>query len=542
MAADETLSSMEMAEQRRERKRQTDRNAQRQHRKRQKQYIEELEAQITLLKAPGPTETSQLATQNIMLQDELKQMYSLWDEMEHILHRQRELRKQSILNLPPMVSHGCATPNEDGNQDNNPGPQELMVDSINVINDLSGHSATHQEPEITHGPSESIGLSGLEDLMLHESTAASHMPGILSQDTDLDLDTNFDMFTTHDGSIDKILNGGSHLFDESNAGSIPVADPPAAQISPVHDRHQPLSVLDQLSAIPAQTSRSRPHTETRALIRSPRRSKRTRGRNSAKTDSTPHDQDQTLGFAAQNEPSWEDITSSRQPDTLDGFMELFGAYMEHCIPALSPTIWSIDGAPESCQNLPMLLSPPLPRDKPLHTIIERASKNPDTIGPPTLVDFLFDNPRNTLSVDLKKYLAPVQKARRTSEFLATYWVLYLFLRWQIVRTDEAYQSLPPWFRPTPLQLSVLHSVTADLIAWPEIREGLIHMSLADSAALQEVSVDVGKYLTVDVPVAEHDLLNDPQKIASQILNLSNWKLDRKFFDLYPQWKSLSAAG
>ena len=159
--------------------------------------------------------------------------------------------------------------------------------------------------------------------------------------------------------------------------------------------------------------------------------------------------------------------------------------MEHCIPALGPTIWPIHEAPRT-QHLPMFLSPPLPRDRPLHNIIERASKNPAAIGPPTLVDFLFDNPTNTLSVDLKKYLAPVQKVRRTSEFLATYWVLYLFLRvsrvthkprafpslclltsrqWQILRTDEAYQSLPPWFRPTPLQLTVLHPVTADLIAW-----------------------------------------------------------------------------
>lgn len=62
---------MEMAKLRRERKRQTDRNAQREHRKRQKQYIEELEAQITLLKSPGPSETSQLATQNIRLREEV---------------------------------------------------------------------------------------------------------------------------------------------------------------------------------------------------------------------------------------------------------------------------------------------------------------------------------------------------------------------------------------------------------------------------------------------------------------------------------------
>lgn len=67
------------------------------------------------------------------------------------------------------------------------------------------------------------------------------------------------------------------------------------------------------------------------------------------------------------------------------------------------------------------------------------------------------------------------------------------------------------------------------------------MSLEDSEALQEVSADVGKYLTVDISVAEHDLLNDPQQIASQILNLANWTLDTKFFDQYPQWNGIASA-
>lgn len=59
------------AETRRAKKRQTDRNAQRQHRKRQKQYIEGLEAQISLLKSAGKSESSQLAAQNLQLQDEV---------------------------------------------------------------------------------------------------------------------------------------------------------------------------------------------------------------------------------------------------------------------------------------------------------------------------------------------------------------------------------------------------------------------------------------------------------------------------------------
>lgn len=71
LGANEAINMTADAESRRAKKRQTDRNAQRQHRKRQKQYIEGLEAQISLLKSAGKTEASQLAAQNLQLQDEV---------------------------------------------------------------------------------------------------------------------------------------------------------------------------------------------------------------------------------------------------------------------------------------------------------------------------------------------------------------------------------------------------------------------------------------------------------------------------------------
>ncbi|KAM5353391.1 hypothetical protein ACJ41O_000041 [Fusarium nematophilum] len=522
---------MEAAELRRERKRQTDRNAQRQHRKRQKQYIEELEAQIALLKSTGQTKTSQLAAQNLTLQDELKQMHSLWDEMEDLMQRQRDIRRQSILNVPIVVPEACRTPSDDDNRDNDASPRQFTVDSSASKNDPP---VTCPEPGLTGEPSDAIGLSELDELVMQGTDPVTHFPTVV-QDADLELDGNFEMFTTQDNTIDAIFHGEPSLFDACDAGLLAATERPSTA------RQEPQDQEVRGAPCASNQGQRTPTRATRLLrnaSKSPRRFRRSRVQNSHKPDTAVH-QGQLTEYSTGNEPSWYDPGSHHQRDPLDGFMELFGAYMEHCIPALSPTIWSIDGAPEARHNMPMLLFPPLPKDKPLHGIIERASKNPDSIGPPTLVDFLFDNPRNSLSVDLKTYLAPMRRTRRTSEFLATYWVLYLLLRWQIVQSDEAYQSLPPWLRPTPLQLSVLHPVMADLIAWPEIREGLIHMSLSDSQTLHDISYDVGRYLTVDIQAAEHDLLNDPQQISAQILNLSNWKLDREFFDRYPQWKSLA---
>lgn len=84
------------------------------------------------------------------------------------------------------------------------------------------------------------------------------------------------------------------------------------------------------------------------------------------------------------------------------------------------------------RSLPHVLMPPLPEDTYVHEIIERARSNAVSrrmlLDAPTLADFLVDNPTNVLSADLKKYLEPVRRSRRTAEYLGTYWVSYLLLR------------------------------------------------------------------------------------------------------------------
>lgn len=80
------------------------------------------------------------------------------------------------------------------------------------------------------------------------------------------------------------------------------------------------------------------------------------------------------------------------------------------------------------QILPSILDPSTPQDQHVHFMIQRARLQSTRLSAPNLTDFLFENPNNVLSIDLKHYLEPVRKARRTAEFFATYWVLYLLLR------------------------------------------------------------------------------------------------------------------
>lgn len=63
--------------QRRERKRQTDRVAQREHRKRQKLYIEQLEAQLKILKSSDQSETARLAVENFRMREEVRPSFPL---------------------------------------------------------------------------------------------------------------------------------------------------------------------------------------------------------------------------------------------------------------------------------------------------------------------------------------------------------------------------------------------------------------------------------------------------------------------------------
>jgi hypothetical protein len=64
-------SQAEAEKRRRERKRFTDKLAQRHHRKRQKLYIEELEGRLNLLKSGADSGTAELVAQNLRLQEEV---------------------------------------------------------------------------------------------------------------------------------------------------------------------------------------------------------------------------------------------------------------------------------------------------------------------------------------------------------------------------------------------------------------------------------------------------------------------------------------
>ena len=118
------------------------------------------------------------------------------------------------------------------------------------------------------------------------------------------------------------------------------------------------------------------------------------------------------------------------PSDSQTFPQWLEAFMFESIPGLLNPRWlSSEFSSGGSSGRPLIpLSPASKEDETVIDMIERARASIDDIGPPDLMEFLLDNPKNTLSVDLKKFLEPVRKSKGTSEFLATYWVLYLLLR------------------------------------------------------------------------------------------------------------------
>ncbi|KAG5789224.1 hypothetical protein H9Q69_011728 [Fusarium xylarioides] len=403
LGADEALNMTADAESRRAKKRQTDRNAQRQHRKRQKQYIEGLEAQISLLKSASKTEASQLAAQNLQLQDELQQMRGLWDEMENVLQRQRDLRSNSILNVPLVCSDGSPTPSYDSNNERDASAQAFAGRSSSFNDTTQVRPTVQPAPAVVGDQLQSTRLTDLDGLMLHDTTSRHDIQDDLIHCDTLDLHDGTHLLSTDGNEMDTILGDDFQLSsidhsDESDRATTELTHSQSLTVQNKDTDH--FSTIDS-SHINTPRGHESETAMTMRWITSP--------------SHLLQENDDMDHFPEVEGSSSHNQESQRIPDPLDGFTELFDACMKHNLPAFR-------------SNMPMLMFSSAAKDVLLHEMIQRASQNPESIGPPVLIDFLVDNKQNSLSTDLKMYLEPVRKTRRTSEYLATYWVQYLLLR------------------------------------------------------------------------------------------------------------------
>ncbi|KAI0025756.1 hypothetical protein F4780DRAFT_224254 [Xylariomycetidae sp. FL0641] len=114
----------------------------------------------------------------------------------------------------------------------------------------------------------------------------------------------------------------------------------------------------------------------------------------------------------------------------------------------------------------------------LHERRERAAEGVPTqeiIGPryPSVSSLL--NPSNSvyshpLSKVFTDILATFPGICTLPERVATLYIMFLVMRWQISPTQENWELLPPWMRPGPAQLYTPHPAWVDHLPFPQMRE------------------------------------------------------------------------
>ncbi|KAJ4256797.1 hypothetical protein NW762_008893 [Fusarium torreyae] len=140
--------------------------------------------------------------------------------------------------------------------------------------------------------------------------------------------------------------------------------------------------------------------------------------------------------------------------------------------------------------------------------------------------------------------SPLQDVLSRVGFL---FVLSHLLRWYICRTEESYEQLPAFIRPTKMQLSIPHPAWIDVIIWPEVRDAIIQKM--DWSRFEEYRQIVSRSLSVNWPHS------DPRSILQigddgksyrlsdtferHICTPENWSVDKAAAEAFPFLESVS---
>ncbi|KAH6680084.1 hypothetical protein F5X68DRAFT_234602 [Plectosphaerella plurivora] len=184
--------------------------------------------------------------------------------------------------------------------------------------------------------------------------------------------------------------------------------------------------------------------------------------------------------------------------------------------------------------------PPSPYDRRLHRLLNVARNQGPSLGLPTVADFIHDDSPNPLSKELKMYKGSLYRQQKPVEFLASYWILYLLLRWRVTLEQDALENMPLWMHPTKLQRDVEHLSVIDQVVWPDLREEIIKLSFVDLDAACVVLYDIGQNFVINIEDNEASTAETIRQIVGKLSDLARWKLAPRFFEKHPQWAWTSA--
>lgn len=129
---------------------------------------------------------------------------------------------------------------------------------------------------------------------------------------------------------------------------------------------------------------------------------------------------------------------------------------------------------------------------------------------------------------------------RLPERVAAVYLTHCVLRWQVAPTQENYDRLPEWMKPTPLQLSHRHPCWMTYVPWPAARDELVRNQ--HSYPFDDWFIPLSTNLSLNWPYHDNDTLSyksgsDEMLInplfEQHVRNLDNWSLGPAFAEAYP---------
>ncbi|VUC25909.1 unnamed protein product [Clonostachys rosea] len=130
-----------------------------------------------------------------------------------------------------------------------------------------------------------------------------------------------------------------------------------------------------------------------------------------------------------------------------------------------------------------------------------------------------------------------------AERIGFMYTLSHLIRWLVCRSKETYEQLPPFLRPTELQLTVPHPAWVDTIVWPAARDAII--TEMDWGRFEEFRRLGGNRVTVRWPYPDSTaMIESPDKKSMllhpsfevHIRNADNWRVGSEVGDAFPFMK------
>ncbi|KAJ9608971.1 hypothetical protein H2200_006742 [Cladophialophora chaetospira] len=201
--------------------------------------------------------------------------------------------------------------------------------------------------------------------------------------------------------------------------------------------------------------------------------------------------------------------------------------------------------------LPKNAPPTCPLDRLLLDFLhsrQRDPPSPDSAGSapsyPSVSSLLNPSghtPQDPLSQIMTDIISKFPHISQLPNQTGTLFCMFSLMRWQIHPTQENYERLPDWLRPTPAQIYTSHPAWVDHIPWPRLRDKIIGNH--QDYPFENWFLPFTSGLSVNWPYDPVDCLLSTSEQDEPVMNpvferhvrrLENWSLGPLFAEAFPQ--------